>query len=100
MDLYSFMYISSSAISIDSYGDFSLLSRLQTAGTSHRCGAASGGGEFFYNERLIAWIAEFKDIFRNFILLYTAEIVAQFIEMDGWSRIGKDREKKQQEDCW
>jgi hypothetical protein len=93
------MYISSSAIRIDFYGDFSLLFRLQTAGTSHRCGAASRGGEFFYNERLISLISEFKNIFRYFILLYSAEIVAHFIEMDGWSCIGKVRKNKQQEDC-
>lgn len=99
MDLYGFMYISSSAIRIDFYGDFPLLFRLQTAGTSHRCGAASGGGEFFYNERLIACIAEFKDIFGYFILLYTAEIVSYFIEMDGWSCMGKNGKNKKQKKC-
>ena len=86
-------------MNINTYADFSLLLRLQTAGTSHRCSAASRGSEFFNNKRLIAGIAEFKNVFDTVILPYTAEIVSHFIEVYGWGCIGKDRENKQQEDC-
>ena len=99
IDLYSFIYISCFAFNIDSYADLSLLLRLQTAGTSHRCSAASRGGEFFNNKSLITGIAEFKDVFDPVMLPYTAEIVFHFIEMYDWGCMGKAWKTEQQAGC-
>jgi hypothetical protein len=90
--MYYFLYITGFAFDINLHTNFPLLLRLQTARTSHRCSTASGRGDFFNDERLIAGIAEFENVFNLIILADFSEIVPHLVKMYGRLCIGKNRE--------